>query len=43
MGGIETDTMLIVGMFLAMGAGALSFIPLCATNIPSIFIIYNWH
>ncbi|MHA0856537.1 cytochrome c biogenesis CcdA family protein [Paenibacillus sp. CMAA1364] len=40
MGGIETDTMLIVGMFLAIGAGALSFLSPCVLPIFPAFLSY---
>ncbi|WNF38322.1 cytochrome c biogenesis protein CcdA [Bacillaceae bacterium IKA-2] len=40
MGGIETDTMLIVGMFLALGAGALSFFSPCVLPIFPAFLSY---
>lgn len=40
MGGIETDTMLIVGMFLAMGAGALSFLSPCVLPIFPAYLSY---
>jgi cytochrome c-type biogenesis protein len=39
-GGIEADTMLIVGMFLAMGAGALSFLSPCVLPIFPAFMSY---
>lgn len=40
MGGIETDTMLVVGMFLAMGAGALSFLSPCVLPIFPAYLSY---
>ena len=40
MGGIETDTMLIVGIFLAIGAGALSFFSPCVLPIFPAFLSY---
>lgn len=40
MGGIETDTILIVGMFLAMGAGALSFLSPCVLPIFPAYLSY---
>lgn len=40
MGGIEVDTMLIVGMFLAMGAGALSFLSPCVLPIFPAYMSY---
>ncbi len=40
MGGIETDTMLIVGMFLALGAGALSFLSPCVLPIFPAYLSY---
>ncbi|CAM3069802.1 cytochrome c biogenesis protein CcdA [Filibacter tadaridae] len=40
MGGIETDTMLLVGMFLAMGAGALSFLSPCVLPIFPAYLSY---
>ena len=40
MGGIETDTMLIVGMFLAMGAGALSFLSPCVLPLFPAYLSY---
>lgn len=40
MGGIETDTMLIVGMFLALGAGALSFFSPCVLPLFPAFLSY---
>lgn len=40
MGGIETETMLIVGMFLAIGAGALSFFSPCVLPIFPAFLSY---
>lgn len=40
MGGIEADTMLIVGMFLAMGAGALSFLSPCVLPIFPAYMSY---
>jgi cytochrome c-type biogenesis protein len=39
-GGIEADTMLIVGMFLAMGAGAISFLSPCVLPIFPAFMSY---
>lgn len=40
MGGIETDTILIGGMFLAMGAGALSFLSPCVLPIFPAYLSY---
>ena len=40
MGGIETDTMLAVGMFLAVGAGALSFLSPCVLPIFPAYLSY---
>lgn len=40
MGIIETDTFLIVGMFLAMGAGALSFLSPCVLPIFPAYLSY---
>ncbi|OZU88620.1 cytochrome C biogenesis protein CcdA [Virgibacillus indicus] len=40
MGGIEADTMLIVGMFLAVGAGALSFLSPCVLPIFPAYMSY---
>lgn len=40
MGGIETDTMLVVGMFLALGAGALSFLSPCVLPIFPAYLSY---
>ena len=40
MGGIETDTMLVVGMFLAVGAGALSFLSPCVLPIFPAYLSY---
>lgn len=40
MGGIEGDTMLIVGMFLAIGAGALSFLSPCVLPIFPAYMSY---
>ncbi|MEN1967231.1 cytochrome c biogenesis protein CcdA [Lentibacillus sp. N15] len=40
MGGIETDTMLIVGMMLAVGAGALSFLSPCVLPIFPAYLSY---
>ncbi|RYG74683.1 cytochrome c biogenesis protein CcdA [Lentibacillus lipolyticus] len=40
MGGIEADTMLIVGMFLAIGAGALSFLSPCVLPIFPAYMSY---
>lgn len=40
MGGIETDTMLIVGMLLAIGAGALSFLSPCVLPIFPAYMSY---
>ena len=40
MSGIEADTMLIVGMFLAMGAGALSFLSPCVLPIFPAYMSY---
>ena len=40
MGGIETDTMLWMGMFLAIGAGALSFLSPCVLPIFPAYLSY---
>lgn len=40
MGGIETDTMLIVGMLWAIGAGALSFLSPCVLPIFPAYLSY---
>lgn len=40
MGGIEAETMLIVGMFLALGAGALSFLSPCVLPIFPAYLSY---
>lgn len=40
MGGIEADTLLIVGMFLAIGAGALSFLSPCVLPIFPAYMSY---
>lgn len=40
MSGIEGDTMLIVGMFMALGAGALSFLSPCVLPIFPAFMSY---
>ncbi|GIN73345.1 cytochrome C biogenesis protein CcdA [Bacillus sp. J14TS2] len=40
MGGIAADTMLIVGMFLAIGAGALSFLSPCVLPIFPAYMSY---
>src|SRR5690625_3290805 len=40
MGGIETDTFLVVGMFLALGAGALSFLSPCVLPIFPAYLSY---
>lgn len=40
MSGIETDTMLIIGMLLAMGAGALSFLSPCVLPIFPAYLSY---
>jgi cytochrome c-type biogenesis protein len=40
MGGIESETMLVVGMFLAMGAGALSFLSPCVLPIFPAYLSY---
>ncbi|WP_066186122.1 MULTISPECIES: cytochrome c biogenesis CcdA family protein [Gracilibacillus] len=40
MGIIETDTMLLIGMFLAMGAGALSFLSPCVLPIFPAYMSY---
>lgn len=40
MSGIETDTVLIVGMFLALGAGAISFLSPCVLPIFPAFLSY---
>jgi len=40
LGGIEADTMLIVGMFLAVGAGALSFLSPCVLPIFPAYLSY---
>lgn len=40
MGGIETDTFLLLGMFLALGAGALSFLSPCVLPIFPAYLSY---
>lgn len=40
MSGIETDTLLIVGMLLALGAGAISFLSPCVLPIFPAFMSY---
>lgn len=40
MGGIEADTMLLVGMFLAIGAGTLSFLSPCVLPIFPAYMSY---
>lgn len=40
MGGIETDTVFIVGMLLALGAGALSFLSPCVLPIFPAYMSY---
>lgn len=40
MGGIETDTMLGIGMILALGAGALSFLSPCVLPIFPAYLSY---
>lgn len=40
MGGIETDTFLLVGMLLALGAGALSFLSPCVLPIFPAYLSY---
>ena len=40
MGGIETDTVLIVGMLVAVGAGALSFLSPCVLPIFPAYLSY---
>lgn len=40
MGGIESETMLIAGMFLAIGAGALSFLSPCVLPIFPAYMSY---
>lgn len=40
MGGIEGETMLVVGMFLAIGAGALSFLSPCVLPIFPAYMSY---
>lgn len=40
MGGIEADTMLLVGTFLALGAGALSFLSPCVLPIFPAYLSY---
>ncbi|WP_164668842.1 cytochrome c biogenesis CcdA family protein [Virgibacillus doumboii] len=40
MGGIEADTMLLVGMLLAVGAGALSFLSPCVLPIFPAYMSY---
>lgn len=40
MGGIEGDTMLFIGMLLAMGAGALSFLSPCVLPIFPAYLSY---
>src|SRR5690625_2830 len=40
MGGIEADTFMLVGIFLAMGAGALSFLSPCVLPIFPAYLSY---
>ncbi|MFC5463586.1 cytochrome c biogenesis CcdA family protein [Lederbergia graminis] len=40
MGGIETDTMLVIGIFWALGAGALSFLSPCVLPIFPAYLSY---
>lgn len=40
MGGIETDTFLLVGMIMAIGAGALSFLSPCVLPIFPAYLSY---
>jgi len=40
LGGIETDTMLVLGMLLAMGAGVLSFLSPCVLPIFPAYLSY---
>ena len=40
LGGIETDTVLIVGVFMALGAGALSFLSPCVLPIFPAYLSY---
>lgn len=40
MGGIETDTFLLVGMLIALGAGALSFLSPCVLPIFPAYLSY---
>ncbi|ASN03910.1 cytochrome c biogenesis CcdA family protein [Virgibacillus necropolis] len=40
MGGIETDTMLVIGMFMAIGAGALSFLSPCVLPLFPAYLSY---
>ncbi len=40
MPGIETDTLIFVGMFLAIGAGALSFLSPCVLPIFPAYLSY---
>ncbi|CAM4017826.1 cytochrome c biogenesis CcdA family protein [Lederbergia lenta] len=40
MGGIETDTMLVIGMFLALGAGTISFLSPCVLPIFPAYLSY---
>lgn len=40
MGGIEEDTMLVVGMFLTLGARALSFLSPCVLPIFPAYLSY---
>ena len=40
MGGIETDTFLVVGMIMAIGAGALSFLSPCVLPIFPAYLSY---
>src|SRR5690625_1901775 len=40
MGGIETDTFLLFGMVLALGAGALSFLSPCVLPIFPAYLSY---
>src|SRR5699024_4478249 len=39
-GGSETDTFLIVGIFMALGAGALSFLSPCVLPIFTAYLSY---
>src|SRR5699024_4369542 len=40
LGGIETDTVFIVGVFMALGAGSVSFLSLCVLPIFHAYLFY---